>query len=131
MLNSLRRLFAKSSEEENRSLPLQEEATFVLRLGHLPVGELRCKEGKWIFSYTAQFKYRKDEFYPIVGFPDLDKVYESEVLWPFFQVRIPGLGQPVVRETIMKENINPDNEAALLKRFGRKTLANPFELILS
>ena len=61
--------------------------------------------------------------------PDLDKVYKKETLWPFFLVRIPGLKQPAIKEIIEKENIDSQNEAALLKRFGKHSISNPYELI--
>ncbi len=51
------------------------------------------------------------------------------MLWPFFVIRIPGLGQPAVQRVIREENIDPSNEAQLLKRFGKTTIANPFTLI--
>lgn len=111
-------------------LPEQERQTFVLHIGNLPVGELSCSDGHWTFKYTPQFKARSEEFYPIVGFPDLEKTYESDSLWPFFLVRIPGLGQPEVKETIAKENLDVTNEAQLLRRFGERTLANPFVLMM-
>ncbi len=79
-------------------------------------------------SSYYNFKARSDEFYPIVGFPKLDKVYKSKSLWPFFLIRIPGLGQPRVREIIKAEQLDINNEAQLLRRFGRKTIANPYEL---
>lgn len=130
MLNMLQKLFQKSKgETTDLKLPKEEEQIFVLSIGNLPVGELSCKDGKWKFFYTQQFKHRSDEFYPIVGFPDLDKVYESDTLWPFFLVRIPGLGQPEVQETIANENIDANNEAELLKRFGKSALSNPFILL--
>ncbi|MBC9890509.1 MAG: hypothetical protein F7B06_11875, partial [Opitutae bacterium] len=61
--------------------------------------------------------------------PHLDKLYESDALWPFFLIRIPGLGQPAIKRMISEENIDPSNEAQLLKRFGKTTIANPFTLI--
>jgi hypothetical protein len=100
----------------------------VLHIGNVPVGELACEAGLWTFVYTQQFKARRDEFFPIVGFPDLDENYQSEQLWPFFLVRIPGLGQPEVQETIAKEKLDATNEAQLLRRFGERTIANPFVL---
>lgn len=130
MISKLRNLFSKSEEDtSHQSLPVDEEKCFVLRLENLPVGELNCKNGIWTFKYTKQFIYQADKYYPIVGFPDLHKEYKSESLWPFFLVRIPGLGQPAVKEVISKENIDPTNEAQLLDRFGKNTLANPFTLI--
>ena len=96
----------------------------------LPVGSLICHEGVWSFTYTQQFKARSEEFYPIVGFRDLEKTYRSTTLWPFFLIRIPGLGQPEVQETIRREGLDATDEVALLRRFGERTLANPFVLIV-
>lgn len=66
----------------------------------------------------------------IAGFSNLNKVYKNETLWPFFRIRIPGLKQPAVKEILKKENINETNELELLKRFGHKTISNPYELDL-
>lgn len=129
MFDKFRRLFQKSKgETTDLQLPENESQLFVLHIGNVPVGELTCADGVWTFRYTEQFKARSEEFYPVVGFPELDKVYSSKSLWPFFLVRIPGLGQPEVRETIARENIDASNEAELLRRFGKRTLANPFVL---
>jgi hypothetical protein len=38
------------------------------------------------------------------------------------------LGQPRIREIIKAEQLDINNEAQLLRRFGRKTIANPYEL---
>ena len=129
MLDAIRKMFHSSKgENTDLHLPRQERQLFVLHIGNVPVGELSCQDGTWTFAYTQQFKARSDEFYPIVGFPDLEKVYQSDKLWPFFLVRIPGLGQPEVQETIARENIDATNEAQLLRHFGERTLANPFTL---
>ncbi len=129
MLSNLRKYFSKNQTGgEELRLPTEEVATFALHLGDLPVGELSCKAGVWTFYYTVQFQQAADQYHPIVGFPDLNKVYRSTSLWPFFLVRIPGLRQPAVREIMEEEKIDSSNEVALLKRFGRRTLANPFLL---
>lgn len=114
--------------KKNLQLPQEEKQHFTLYLNDLKVGELICEEGVWTFTYSNEFKARSDEFYPIVGFPELDKVYKSTSLWPFFLIRIPGLGQPRVQEIIAREHLDADNEAQLLKRFGEKSIANPFTL---
>ncbi|WP_421949618.1 HipA N-terminal domain-containing protein [Phaeodactylibacter xiamenensis] len=129
LLSKLRKLFQKDqSTGSNLHLPKEEEQRFTLYLKDLKVGELSCEKGVWTFAYSEDFKARSDEFYPIVGFPDLNKVYKSKSLWPFFLIRIPGLGQPRVREIIKAEHLDINNEAQLLRRFGRKTIANPYEL---
>ncbi|MEM1000231.1 MAG: hypothetical protein AAGN35_24470 [Bacteroidota bacterium] len=110
-------------------MPESEEATFKLTIDNIEIAVLSCKDGVWKFQYTEEFKTFSDRYNHITGFSDLDKVYESELLWPFFQVRIPGLNQPVVRETLEKENIEKTNELALLKRFGAVCATNPYRLL--
>lgn len=119
--------FAK--EDTEMGLPQNEVAAFHLTLKDLDVGTLTCEDGIWKFQYTAAFKNVSDIYYPIVGFPDTDQVYQSASLWPFFLIRIPGLKQPAIREITERENININNEVALLKKFGRKTISNPYELV--
>jgi HipA-like protein len=105
-----------------------EETKFILKVDKIRMGILYCKDGDWYFKYCKEFKDRSDEYNRITGFPDLDKTYKSKTLWPFFQTRIPGLKQPSVQEIIKEEKIDQTNEAALLKRFGKKTITNPYEL---
>ena len=47
----------------------------------------------------------------------------------FFPDSHSGLKQPAIKEIIEKENLDTENEAALLKRFGKHSIANPYELI--
>lgn len=88
---------------------------------------MSCKDGEWTFKYSDEFKIQ-NEYHKIIGFPELDEEYKSNDLWPFFRIRIPGLKQPAIREIIEKENIQT-NEFELLKRFGKKTISNPYELV--
>ena len=125
----MNKLFGKEKEENAPALPINANATFVLRIDNLHIGYLSCKEGIWNYKYSEEFK-NNEEYNAIVGFPDLNKIYESESLWPFFKIRIPGLKQPVVQETLKDENIDVNNEFELLKRFGAKTISNPYELLL-
>lgn len=63
-----------------------------------------------------------------MDFPDLDKHYRSEDLWPFFAVRIPSLEQPAVQRAVQDMKLDAHNEVDLLRAFGKKTIANPFVL---
>lgn len=121
-----------SKNEDGLDLPIQlpkdEEATFNLTVDDICIGTLYCDKGEWYFKYSDDFKTHSNEYNRIVGFPDLDKTYKSESLWPFFQIRIPGLKQPQIQEILEEEKIDQHNEVALLKRFGKKTIANPYEL---
>jgi hypothetical protein len=128
MANFFKRLFSKSDEYTETQLPKEQQAIFKLKFDNIVIATLRCENGLWEFKYTEDFKKQADEYYTIAGFSDINKVYTSSTLWPFFQTRIPGLKQPAVREILLKENINQQNEYELLKRFGKKTINNPYEL---
>ena len=127
MINKLKKLFAKPEGLETASVPVGRIATFGLMYGNLPIGTLELREGTWHFTYSPAFK-QQTEIPPIVGFPDVNKSYQSEELWPFFISRVPSTNRPAVKEVIDKEHIDETDLAALLERFGKKTIANPFEL---
>jgi HipA-like protein len=112
---------------ENLYTPSDSNITFLLKYKNLEIGKLALQNGRWVFSYTDEFK-QQDELQPLIGFPQVEKVYESPELYPFFVQRIPGLKQPKVQQIIEKENIDASNEVALLKRFGEVSIANPFRL---
>jgi len=131
MLNYLKKhFFAKSDEVNPEPLPKTVTATFELKVDDIVIGVLHCENGVWEFKYSEEFKEHQDEYNYIAGFSNLNKVYQSDTLWPFFQTRIPGLKQPAVKEILKKEKINEANELELLKRFGKKTISNPYELEL-
>jgi len=125
----IKKLFSRSDEDLALILPNAEKNHFLLKLNDLLVGTLECKDGHWYFSYSDAFKAQADNYKLIVGFPNIDEVYSRDNLWPFFKTRIPGLKQPVVKSIIEKENIDIKNENALLKRFGLKSLTNPYRLL--
>lgn len=114
----------------NHHLPQNEEAKFLLTIEEITIGILSYKDNTWYFKYTEEFKNHLDEYNLIIGFSDVNKIYESTSLWPFFQIRIPGLKQPAIKEILKKENINENDQVSLLKLFGKRTIANPYELEL-
>ncbi len=107
--------------------PLDKKVRFFLKYGDLLVGTLSVEDGVWKFEYSDQFKQSKF-FRPIVEFPDVDKIYESKALWQFFASRIPSPEQPEVEEILRREHISEDDSVSLLKRFGTRTISNPFQL---
>src|SRR5471030_1483442 len=127
MLNLIKRWFNKNGEDVNFHVPKNENATFLLKVDNIDVGTLHCENGEWEFKYTEEFK-KHPEYNQITEFSDLNKVYRNDTLWPFFQTRIPGLKQPAVIEILKDENIDIENEFQLLKRFGKKTISNPYKL---
>lgn len=102
-------------------------AKFLLTYDGLLVGTLSVDDGLWKFEYSDKFKM-KDEFRPIVEFPDVTKTYVNEELWQFFASRIPSTEQPEVEEILKREHVNEDDAVGLLRLFGKRTIANPFEL---
>ena len=117
-----------SGEQRSPRTPLDTSAHFMLRYRQLPVGHLTLDHGRWRFAYTDEFR-QSESLRPITEFPDLDRTYESDELWPFFFMRIPSSRQGAVEEFVRKEQIDSDDEVQLLRRFGRRTSANPFELV--
>lgn len=129
MIKKFLNWFKKEQNNTELHLPVEEKELFVLNLNELEIGFLECKDGIWYFYYSEEFKKIK-EYHLITGFPNLNKKYSSESLWPFFQTRIPGMGQPAIKDILKKEKIDKKNEFALLKRFGFKTISNPYTLVL-
>lgn len=101
--------------------------TFALHYGDLQVGRLKFEGGKWEFRYAEAFR-SQTELRPLTNFPDLDRVYVDADLWPFFAQRIPSLQQPAVKKFMAKRGLKEVDQVTLLRCFGKRTVANPFEL---
>ena len=107
--------------------PPKAHAKFLLTYDDLLVGTLTVEDGMWKFEYSDKFR-AEDELRPIVEFPDVDKIYVNEDLWQFFASRTPSTEQPEVEEILKREHVKEDDAIGLLKLFGKRTIANPFEL---
>lgn len=129
MIDAIKRAWSRLRAEDHSEMvtPADVTTTFVLQFEDLPVGFLTLANGIWQFSYSEEFK-RQSEVKPLVDFPQLEKVYRNDHLWPFFLARIPSLSQPQVEETIRREGLDRNSSAALLRRFGERTISNPFVL---
>lgn len=128
MLKSLRKYLWRSEGQENLGAPANTRITFQIRYNDLLVGELRSADGEWVFHYSPEFKLAKP-FPGIMDFPDLEREYRGQELWPFFARGIPSIENPHVRETLAKEKVSANDEAGLLRLFGNRTIANPFRLV--
>lgn len=129
MWSNLKSLINKSNSGKlSTNQAIDNEIAFKLSVDNITIGKLSHKENQWIFQYSEEFKSHLDEYNLIIGFPEVNKIYKSEVLWPFFKIRIPGLKQPAIKEILAKEKINKNDEIGLLKYFGGKSIANPYEL---
>lgn len=129
MLKTIRSLLSRFRAEGQEEIETPEgiSATFTLQFQELPVGTLRLDNGVWQFRYSPEFR-KQTELDPLVPFPDINRTYKSETLWPFFMARIPGLSQPEVREKIRAQGLDEHSAVDLLRLFGEKTISNPFVL---
>jgi len=93
------------------------------------VGYLRFDGRAWTFMYSDEYKRRPD-LRPIEGMDDLDKAYQSTVLFPFFAVRIPDADRKDIRQRLEAERVSDPEPADLLRMFGRRVVSSPtFELL--
>jgi HipA-like protein len=115
------------TDEQTEIYTPKENVKFSLKYQNLTIGNLILDNDVWIFEYAEDFK-KQTNIVPLTDFPRLDKVYESNELFPFFVERIPSLSQPKVKKIITEEKIDTNNEVQLLKRFGKTTITNPFQL---
>jgi len=135
MLNIINKLICKTKKTDYKDTPLTHQVSihdevFLLKFEKLLIGELRFQGNRWEFKYSDEFKEVQDKYNYIAGFSNLNKIYYTEELWPFFQSRIPGLKQPAVKEILEIEHIDSSNKFELLKRFGKESINNPYELEL-
>lgn len=103
------------------------QAKFLLTYNGLLIGTLTATEGVWKFDYSDDFR-RNNTLRPLVEFPDTNRAYENKNLWQFFASRIPSPEQAEVETILQQENIGEDDAVNLLRRFGRRTITNPFQL---
>lgn len=118
----LARLFWSESQNEMVLTP-DNDATFHVNLGRLFVGTLLYSDGIWYFNYSEEFKMQ-NQILPLANFPSKEKEYSAKELWPFFASRIPSNAQLQLGKDTPQEDI-----VTLLRRFGRRTVANPYELL--
>lgn len=128
MLNWINKYFKSEDQPGEFNTPVIQKADFVLKYKNLTIGYLKHRDGKWMFQYSDEFK-QQNEIDTLVDFPKKDQIYVEEYLWPFFAHRIPGLGQPQIQDIIKKEHLNSKSEIDMLRRFGHKSITNPFELV--
>jgi HipA-like protein len=126
-LTTLRHLFQSEEQEPDVVTPTHSSVSFRLVFKHIIIGHLMLENGLWKFAYSEEFKVQ-DDLSPIIDFPDVHQTYTSRELFPFFAFRIPSLKRPQIQEIIRHDRIDRHNAADLLKRFGKKTIVNPFEL---
>jgi len=129
MFNLFKNIAAKRNSKNLQPIEInfKGQIKFVLSIKELTIGYLTVEDGLWNYKYSDEFK-SQDKYARLTGFSDLNKIYRTNVLWPFFKIRIPGLKQPMIKDIIEAENLDAKNEAVLLKRFGEKSMSNPYIL---
>jgi HipA-like protein len=128
MIEKLKKILWKVDGMEFTDNPAGSKGAFHLKYGKQVIGLLSYENNQWTFKYSDEF--RKDQVInPIIDFPDPDKVYTNEQLWPFFASRIPSLNQSFQFKKIRKANIKQDDSVGLLRLFGNETITNPFRLL--
>ncbi len=120
MIKNIFKLFKSEEELEDLFTPKDVEVSFALTYRNLQIGFLSLKAGEWTFQYSEGFK-KQDRIKPLLDFPNVNKIYISEELYPFFTQRIPGAGQSIRKAEKL-------DEVGLLKKFGKQTISNPFLL---
>jgi|APTNR8051073442_1049403.scaffolds.fasta_scaffold00313_2 HipA-like protein len=121
-------LFKSEEQPAAFQTPQHISVKFMLLHGTIAIGELTLDNGIWTFCYTEAFK-AQDRLAPLIDFSNVDRVYKSHELFPYFAGRIPSLARPQIQRIIKKQNIDDRNTVALLKHFGQRTITTPFELV--
>lgn len=93
------------------------------------VGFLK-KNDKYEFQYDKNIKECIDKgFDLLVSFPDINKKYVSDKIFPEFLSRIPGPTRVDIEEILNKYNLKSYDAFELLKRSGAKTSLDTLEFI--
>ncbi len=124
-MTKIKKIFTRlfwSESQQDVVLTSNDDAEFNLKLGKLCIGTLYYSEGVWVFTYSNEFKIQ-NKILPLANFPSKEKEYSTRELWPFFTSRIPSNAQLQLDKDMPREDI-----ITLLRRFGRRTIANPYEL---
>lgn len=127
MLKKIAKALWHTEGMENRMTPDDMQVQFVLSYSKLVIGNLSVSKGKWNFEYSDDFK-KQGEILPLSNFPNKELVYSSEELWPFFASRIPSVAQLESKEKITLNELSDRNEVNLLRKYGHRTITNPFVL---
>ena len=97
-----------------------------------PIGRLTFNGKEYQFNYTNGVLEAKLKcgFEPLPSFPDFNKVYTSQKLFPLFSNRVMPRSRPDYPEFVQWLNIpqHEDDPIALLARSGGKRVTDKFEV---
>ena len=97
--------------------------------GRLAVGFLSCDSGEFVFRYTEEFR-RQSDIPAVSAFPDKNREYRSQTLWPVFQVRIPPTDRPDIERLVEEKNLDTNDPLRLLSELGKRAFSTPYEFVL-
>jgi hypothetical protein len=131
-LNRWKRSDKDWTQDAEKQIKSTHRIVFRLIYKNDEIGTLEFSGEKWFFAYSDWFK-SQSVLEPFANFPDVNHEYVSNDLPPFFESRLPGTSQPQVEAFLRlierEKTINEgQKKVALLKKFGRHTITNPFEL---
>jgi hypothetical protein len=97
-----------------------------------PIGRLTFASDMFTFVYTqgAKIAAQSNAFEPMYSFPDFDRVYQSEALFPLFSNRVMRPSRPDYPQYIEWLNIpqHSDDPITILSRSGGKKATDHFEV---
>ena len=93
------------------------------------VGQL-VKNGQYEFRYAKEVQAAlNDGFTPLLCFPDVQKVYTDQKLFPVFASRLPDKRRKDIQGILKKYDLEQYDEYLLLKRGGARLPIDNFEFI--
>lgn len=97
-----------------------------------PIGRLQFDAGQYSFVYIkgAKDAEKKSGFQPLPSFPEFDKSYQSENLFPLFANRVMRPSRPDYKNYLEALNIPPetDDPIVILARNGGKKATDHLEV---
>jgi hypothetical protein len=84
-----------------------------------PVAVLDHDAAGYRFQYLPTVRTDVEGFRPFIGFPDLERIYESPRLWPFFDLRVMDVKRPDYADYVRQLGLPPDaSRLDVLSRSG-------------
>lgn len=95
------------------------------RQGRRTLGTLSRDGREFVFRYDREFA-RDPDAKPISAFPELDREYRQEELWPFFAVRLPPIERDDVRKAMERRHIPASDVLRLLAELSARGVSSPY-----
>ncbi len=93
------------------------------------VAEL-SKNGVYEFNYGHEINEALNNgFEPLISFEDVDKTYQSDILFPVFSSRLPDKKRQNIKDILDKYNLSEYDAYKLLKRSGARLPIDNLEFI--